>query len=128
MNKRVRYCDTFCCFNSEINGFGDDCPVAIDCFFGGEYCKGCFACGVPATARQYLNCCCDECEATFQEIFEYFCEPCEHCVISERFIIDDLAGKCTHSFSGIGFPLVEVGDIEFFIHSLLTNVRKSYPA
>lgn len=124
-NRKVGDCDTFFGFNSELKGFGDDCPGAMDCFFGGEYRKVCFACGVPSTARQYLNCCCDECGARFQEIFEYFCESCEHCVISERFIIDDLAGKCTHSFSGIGFPLIEVGDIEFFIQSLLANVRRS---
>lgn len=123
MNRRVGDRGSFPCVTKLADGYR--CSSSMKGVYGGEYCADC-SCGGHVTIAQYLNCCCDECGTTLEEAFEYSCEACAHYGSSEYFLLEDVVNDCCYSWDGIGFPLVEVSDMEGFFQYAIATERKSW--
>lgn len=112
MNKKIGESERLPCITNETtNDPKYYCPGSMLGRYGGEYYEGC-NCGGRVTVSQYMNCTCDKCKIVISEVFEYCCNSCCNYGLRDRFTVEDPEDDCSYSWSGIGYPLVEVDDLE----------------
>lgn len=109
------------CITSEVTG--SNCAGKMWGTYGGQSYQHC-RCGGNLRVRQYLNCICEHCQAHFNEVLESCCNRCCEYGLSDRIsIVDPNCDDISYSFSGIGYPLAEVDDLEVLMLELAVGMQ-----
>ena len=110
------------CIASEIGN--PSCTGVMWGTYGGQSYQACKSCGGKVTVRQYLNCTCEICQTSFNEVFEFCCNNCSDYGLSDRLSITDPdCDDISYSFSGVGYPLAEVDDLEELMLEAAVDMR-----
>lgn len=116
-------CNWLPCISPEVSD--SNCTGKMIGTYGGQSYQHCYRCGGRVTVRQYLNSSCDCCFASFSEVFEFCCNTCCNYGLSDRIsICDPECDDISYSFSGIGYPLAEVDDLETLMLEAAVNMQE----